>query len=136
MRTRAPTTPITATTASNGYSTSPASKSVASTKPTRNGTAIFVAKHGLPVTGADNFVFKGTAPDKAKGRLKKEKKIRYSCRLPKSEFAALQELKDRLAILEISVKKSDLIRSGLQLLAALPERRLKTEIAKILGLKY
>lgn len=125
MPKKVPSAPSTAT--SKG-STSPATKAV----PSPNDAAPLATKRRLPNSSPSGTAVKQVSVDGGKNRPKKSKNIRYSCQMPESEYTALKELKSRLAGLEMHVKKSELVRAGLLLLAGLPERRLKIEVAKIL----
>ncbi|WP_429500060.1 hypothetical protein ACQUFY_24250 [Robbsia andropogonis] len=63
------------------------------------------------------------APAKAK-RAKKEKVVRDSFTMPKSEYAILTTLKQQCLDAGIAVKKSELLRAGLAALAAMPSVQL------------
>jgi len=55
---------------------------------------------------------------------KKIKMVRDSFTMPKAEYAVLDELKQRASLLGRPLKKSELLRAGVKLLAALPDTRL------------
>jgi hypothetical protein len=55
---------------------------------------------------------------------KKIKMVRDSFTMPKAEYAVLDELKQRAFLLGRPLKKSELLRAGVKLLAALPDARL------------
>ena len=120
MRTKVSATPITATPHLKG-STSAATKLGRLPKALSNGAARVTASGGSANNGASDAA-KVAVADVTKKRVKKVKNIRYSYRMPETEYAALKELKNRLGGLEIPVKKSELVRAGLLLLAGLPER--------------
>lgn len=61
--------------------------------------------------------------------------VRDSFAMPKAEYAALDELKQRVALLGHPLKKSELLRAGIKLLATLPDTRLLAAIAELSSLK-
>ncbi len=64
-----------------------------------------------------------------KGKHGKEQTVRDRFTLPESEYARIGELKERCLQAGLRVKKSELLRAGLRLLARLDQARLK----KLLG---
>lgn len=66
-------------------------------------------------------------------KLKKSKRVRDSFSMPKVEYAVLDGLKQRAALLQHPVKKSELVRAGIQLLAALPDDQFSAALARIPG---
>ncbi len=73
-------------------------------------------------------------PKKAKTEKVKPEKIkmeRDSFTMPKDEYAQLTLLKARLSSMGQPVKKSELLRAGVKLLAAMSDNTLKTTLAKI-----
>ena len=68
-------------------------------------------------------------------KTKKIKMVRDSFAMPKAEYAALDELKQRATLLGHPLKKSELLRVGIKLLAALPDARLLAAIAELPSLK-
>jgi hypothetical protein len=56
---------------------------------------------------------------------------RDSFTMPKDEYAQLTLLKARLSSMGQPVKKSELLRAGVKLLAAMSDNTLKTTLAKI-----
>jgi hypothetical protein len=70
-------------------------------------------------------------PEKAK----KVKMVRDSFTMPKAEYAALDELKQRAALLGCLLKKSELLRVGIKLLATLPDAPLLAALAEVSSLK-
>lgn len=133
MRTKvSPTSPTAAAYFEDAVSAS--SKLVRSPKPRSNIAAAGGANGGQAANGASHAA-EGVAEGEGKNRAKKMKvkNVRYSCEMPETELGTLKELKNRLAGIEIPVKKSELVRVGLMLIAGLPERRIKAEVAKIRG---
>jgi len=123
MSTKASAPPLT----TNGHAT----KSIRSPKPTTKNAASVNATGGSTTRGRRNSA-KESSGEAEEEFTKKVKRVRYGCQMPESEFAALKELKNRLAALNVHAKKSELVRAGLLLLAALPERRLQNAVAKII----
>jgi hypothetical protein len=72
---------------------------------------------------------------KSKSTPKKPKLIRDSFTIPKPEFAAVEILKSRAVALGSSVKKSELLRAGLKLLAGLSDAAYLDALAAVPTLK-
>ena len=113
----------------------PAAKPVAKTlaKPVTKPMTKATAK---PATKAKPLVKKATAKKSAKKEPKKAKpeKVkmeRDSFTMPKDEYAQLTLLKARLTAMGQPAKKSELLRAGIKLLAAMSDNTLKTTLAKI-----
>ncbi|MGV2288606.1 hypothetical protein AAHK20_07810 [Trinickia sp. YCB016] len=70
------------------------------------------------------------AEEKAR-RAKKEKVVRDSFTMPKSDYAKIDELKKRCVANGISVKKSELLRAGLQMLAFAADKRLVAAVSAL-----
>ncbi|QCP51389.1 hypothetical protein FAZ95_20875 [Trinickia violacea] len=70
------------------------------------------------------------AEEKAR-RAKKEKVVRDSFTMPKSDYAKIDELKKRCVAAGISVKKSELLRAGLQMLAFAADKRLVAAVTAL-----
>lgn len=69
--------------------------------------------------------------DDKKPKSDKLKMERDSFTMPKEEYAQIAVLKTRLTALGQPVKKSELLRAGIKLLAAMSDNTLKTTLAKI-----
>lgn len=109
--------------------TSSASKAVAKTA-TPAKTAVVKAK----AAPAKKSSIKLPKPKKAKAEKTKPEKIkmeRDSFTMPKDEYAQLTLLKARLSSMGQPAKKSELLRAGVKLLAAMSDNTLKTTLAKI-----
>lgn len=109
--------------------TSSASKAVAKTA-TPAKTAVVKAK----AAPAKKSSIKLPKPKKAKAEKAKPEKIkmeRDSFTMPKDEYAQLTLLKARLSSMGQPAKKSELLRAGVKLLAAMSDNTLKTTLAKI-----
>ena len=96
----------------------PTTKAVASTKSASSTSAAAKAK--------DN-----KKSDDKKPKPEKVKMERDSFTMPKDEYAQLALLKSRLTALGQPAKKSELLRAGIKLLAAMSDNTLKTTLAKI-----
>ncbi len=72
---------------------------------------------------------------KKPGKTKKIKLVRDGFAMPEDEFAAIATLKRRLAALGQAVKKSELIRGGLALLASLNDAELKAAMGCVERIK-
>ncbi len=77
---------------------------------------------------------KAAKADKAP-KAKKIKLVRDSYAMPETEYARIGELKKRLAALGSEVKKSELLRGGIALLAALNDAELKAVMGRIERIK-
>lgn len=66
---------------------------------------------------------------------KKPKLVRDSFTIPKTEFAAIDQLKTRAIALGTSVKKSELLRAGLMVLQGLNDAAYKVALAAVPTLK-
>jgi hypothetical protein len=105
----------------------PASKST-SAKPT--------AKKPATVTSTlknspKKVVKKAGKEDDKKAKSEKVKMERDSFTMPKDEYAQIGLLKARLTAMGQPAKKSELLRAGIKLLAAMSDNTLKTTLAKI-----
>jgi len=75
------------------------------------------------------------AAEKSKTTAKKAKLVRDSFTMPKTEYAAIDDLKNRAVALGTSVKKSELLRAGLMALQALSDAAYKRALAAVPALK-
>lgn len=73
---------------------------------------------------------KTAAPKKVKHKL-----VRDSFTMPHEDFKLIDQLKDRALGFKRSVKKSELLRAGLQALAGLSDAKLKTALEALAPLK-
>ena len=120
--------------------TKPAIKPVAAKKPTPIKTVAAKPVAAKPVVVAKTIA-KPAAKAKAKPtpkakaapkvKARKVKMERDSFTMPKEEYAQLALLKARLAALGQPTKKSELLRAGIKLLAAMSDNTLKMTLAKI-----
>lgn len=102
-----------------------------------------VARKASPVTKAivkkatsKKLTAKKSPPRKvAPLKIKKDKLIRDSFTMPKTEYAVLAELKQRAVGLARSVKKSELLRAGIKILATLSDAALLTALAQVPTIK-
>lgn len=75
------------------------------------------------------------ASQSSKTSPKKPKLVRDSFTIPKTEFAAIDQLKSRAIALGTSVKKSELLRAGLMVLQGLNDAAYKAALAAVPTLK-
>ncbi|MGF6756977.1 hypothetical protein [Paraburkholderia sp. GAS42] len=75
------------------------------------------------------------APEEKVKRVKKEKVVRDSFTMPKSDYAKIATLKQKCLDAGISVKKSELLRAGLLLLASTPDKRLLAAVSAVETIK-
>lgn len=68
-------------------------------------------------------------------KTKKPKLVRDSFTIPKDEYAVIDELKHRAATLAQPVKKSELLRAGLKVLAAMSDGALRAAIQAVPSIK-
>ena len=94
----------------------PASKPATATKPAKAAAAV-----------------KPTKATEPKG--KKPKLVRGSFTIPKDEYAVLDTLKDRATALAHPVKKSELLRAGLKVLAGLSDSALRSALQAVPSIK-
>ena len=94
----------------------PASKPTAATKPAKAVAAVKPSKATEP-----------------KG--KKPKLVRDSFTIPKDEYTVLDTLKDRATALAHPVKKSELLRAGLKVLAGLSDSALRSALQAVPSIK-
>ena len=74
---------------------------------------------------------KNEKKDDKKMKIEKVKMERDSFTMPKDEYAQLALLKSRLTAMGQPAKKSELLRAGIKLLAAMSDNTLKTTLAKV-----
>ena len=68
-------------------------------------------------------------------KAKKIKLVRDSYAMPENEYAQIGELKKRLAAMSVDVKKSELLRAGVAVMAALKDAELKLVMARVERIK-
>ena len=68
-------------------------------------------------------------------KAKKVKLVRDSYAMPEIEYAQIGELKKRLATMSVDVKKSELLRAGVAVMAALNDAELKRVMARVERIK-
>jgi hypothetical protein len=97
-------------------------------KPAATPTKALVAKKSAPKKTAAKKPTKTTAK---KAKTEKVKMERDSFTMPKDEYAQITLMKARLIAMGQPAKKSELLRAGIKLLAAMSDNTLKTTLAKI-----
>lgn len=85
----------------------------------------------MPAQPALTPAEKTAAPEK----LKKSKRVRDSFSMPKAEYAVLDGLKQRAALLECPAKRSELVRAGIGLLAAMSDTQFLAALAQVPDLR-
>ncbi|WCM91360.1 hypothetical protein M5C99_13150 [Acidovorax sp. NCPPB 2350] len=91
------------------------------------------SKRSKPATTATPKRAKAIAPPDSKPR--KPKLVRDSFTIPKDEYAAIDELKQRLAERGTPAKKSELLRAGLKLLSSLTDAALEKAMQAVPSIK-
>lgn len=119
----------------------PAATAPAAAKPITKSAALAPTKPVQAKTPAKKVAIpakpKAAAPKKTiknvtkKDKPEKIKMERDSFTMPKDEYAQITLLKARLTSLGQPAKKSELLRAGIKLLAAMSDNTLKTTLAKI-----
>ncbi len=129
LKTAAPkpaaTKPAAKPVAKTAVASKPAATKAVATKPATAKPAASIVKSAKKVVKKDN-----KADDK-KPKSDKVKMERDSFTMPKDEYAQIALLKARLTSMGQPAKKSELLRAGIKLLAAMSDNTLKTTLAKI-----
>jgi hypothetical protein len=122
--------------AAKSAKTEKAVKPAGSASPASNAKPAKAPKEAKAVKTAKNASAPTTAAEK-KARVKKEKEkvVRDSFTMPKSDYAKIAELKQRCLDAGLSVKKSELLRAGLNLLAVSPAKRLIAAVQELEAVK-
>lgn len=68
-------------------------------------------------------------------KVKKPKLVRDSFTIPKDEYGALAEIKQRCAKLQQPAKKSELLRAGIKALAGMSDKRLLAALKAVPSIK-
>ena len=84
---------------------------------------------------ARKTVKKTPAPKKVEKKQAKQKVIRDSFTMPENEYRVLSEIKKKCLAGGIDVKKSELLRAGLQSLAGMSQVMLKKQLSKLAEIK-
>ena len=103
-----------------------ASKKITRVKPVTQKTAAKRPLSKVPVSAK---------PAEKSVKAKKPKLVRDSFTIPKTEFAVLEELKQRAANLARAVKKSELIRAGIKALSAMSNAAFLTALNQVPTIK-
>lgn len=95
------------------------------------------SKAAKPAKPAKAAKVPAAAPAKAEvaAKAKKPKLVRDSYAMPEAEYALIGELKKRLVGLGVEIKKSELLRAGVLLLATLADGDLKTAAGRVERIK-
>lgn len=125
-----PNQPVAAkTTSAKLVSTKPAAPAKVATKPVAKTAP--KAKTQTAAKAKVTDTKKEHKKDDKKNKPEKIKMERDSFTMPKEEYAAIGTLKSRMTALGHPVKKSELLRAGIKLLAAMSDNTLKTTMEKI-----
>jgi hypothetical protein len=118
-----------------------AQRATPKTKPTASQRAPQAASKAAPAKAPRKAAVKPTPakpavtkPQAAKTKPVKEKKVkvvRDSFTIPKTEFTQIADMKKRAMTLGVEIKKSELIRAGLQIMSGLPDASFKKALAAI-----
>ena len=93
-------------------------------------------KSGAKRGAADGRSASDTAADGGKKTKRdKPKLVRDSFTMPKTDYALIDQLKQRGMALGRETKKSELLRAGLHALAAMPDRGLKEALGTLIPIK-
>nr|WP_233446505.1 hypothetical protein [Paraburkholderia terrae] len=122
--------------AAKSAKTEKAVKPASNASPAANAKPAKAPKEAKAVKTAKTASAPATAAEK-KARVKKEKEkvVRDSFTMPKSDYAKIAELKQRCLDAGLSVKKSELLRAGLNLLAVSPAKRLIAAVQELEAVK-
>ena len=88
-----------------------------------------------PRTAAKPATTKKAAAPAKPAKVKKPKLVRDSFTIPKDEYTALAELKQRCAKLAQPAKKSELLRAGIKALTALSDKALLAALKAVPSIK-
>ena len=134
-----PATPAAASSAparSSKPESAPKIASATTTKPVETVPAPATKKGLVARKAAAAKPAKAPAPVAAKEvKAKKPKLVRDSFTIPKDEYAVIVALKQRASALAQPVKKSELLRAGLKLLATLSDSALRTALQAVPSIK-
>lgn len=131
-----PATKATATPATKAASTAATAAAPAPAKRAKSASkAAQPAAARQPAAAPAAKVAAAAPADAARLPRPKEKLVRDSFTMPRSDFALIQQLKDRAMTFSHAPKKSELLRAGLHALAALPDARLQAVLQDLPALK-
>lgn len=117
--------PVAKAPAKKARTTSPEAKSAPAKAPTKA-----PRKAAVKPTPAKPAVTQPQAKTKPV-KEKKVKVVRDSFTIPKTEFTQIADMKKRAMTLGVEIKKSELIRAGLQIISGLPDASFKKALAAI-----
>jgi hypothetical protein len=118
--------PVAKAPAKKARKTSPEAKSAPAKAPTKA-----PRKAAVKPTPAKPAVPKPQAVKTKPVKEKKVKVVRDSFTIPKTEFTQIADMKKRAMTLGVEIKKSELIRAGLQIISGLPDTSFKKALAAI-----
>lgn len=94
-----------------------------------------VKKPAIKKVAAEKPVQAAAEKPAAPEKIKKPKLVRDSFTIPKAEYVVLDELKQRAAQLTRPIKKSELLRAGIKLLAAMPDAQFLDALTAVPAIK-
>ncbi|WP_321934547.1 hypothetical protein [Paraburkholderia sp. J8-2] len=97
-------------------------------KPSRKKSA---SKAATPASAPAEAAAPAAAEKVKTKRVKKEKVVRDSFTMPKADYQRIALLKRKCLEAGVAVKKSEILRAGLQLLESAPQKRLLAAIAAL-----
>lgn len=106
-------------------------KAASTAKPAAKATATTALKPKVATKAKPVVAKKETKKEDKKTKPEKVKMERDSFTMPKDEYAAIGLLKSRMNTLGHPVKKSELLRAGIKILAAMSDNTLKLTMEKI-----
>ena len=109
------------------------SGTAAAAAPAAKAAAAPAARRAAKIVDAAPVVVAEAAAKPAK--VHKPKLVRDSFTIPKDEYQVLAELKSRALGLEVQVRKSELLRAGIQALSSMTDRSFLSAIAAVPTLK-
>jgi hypothetical protein len=93
------------------------------------------AKRTTPAKRAEEVVIAGAVQEEKQKRAKKEKVIRDSFTMPKSDYTRLASLKQKCLTNGVHIKKSELLRAGLLMLEAASDKNLLAAVKSVETIK-
>lgn len=113
----------------------PAGKKTTRPVPAQRAPARAGRKPAAPVAAAPSPAAPGPQPVVVEAGKPKNKLVRDSFTIPKKEYAALQQLKERAAALKRPARKSEVLRAGISALGAMSDEAFLAVLASVPSLK-
>jgi hypothetical protein len=93
------------------------------------------AKRTTPAKPAEDVAIADAAQEEKQKRAKKEKVVRDSFTMPKSDYTRLASLKQKCLTNGVHIKKSELLRAGLLMLEAASDKNLLAAVKSVETIK-